>query len=137
MIRPSGISLVLACLFVVPIASAQENVDCGYPLNNSERTYCAEKALKDAETDMDAAYDRLQTVLAEMEKALPDHLKGSPAALADAQDAWRIYRDKDCKAYGFPFQGGTRGNELYQGCMIILTMQRTEDFNATVDDYGN
>jgi uncharacterized protein YecT (DUF1311 family) len=136
MIRPLGTPLVLASLFLVPFASAQENVDCGYPLNNSERTYCAEKALKEAETAMNAAYDALQTKLTEMDEALPDHLKGSSEALSDAQEAWKVFREKDCKAYGFPFQGGTRGHELYQGCMIILTMQRTEDFNATVDDYG-
>ena len=118
-------------------ANAQENIDCGYPLNNSERTYCAEKALKEANAKMDAAFERLLSKIIEMDDALPEHLKGSPAALEEAQTAWKTYREKDCRAYGFPFMGGTRGNELYRNCMIILTMHRTEDLEATLEDYDN
>lgn len=141
MFRFQGISAVFSCLLLVSAAPAQEQVpetiDCGYPLTNAERTFCSAKALIEAETAMNAAYEKLLTKLEEMDAALPDHLRGSPEALKESQDAWLVFREKDCRAYGFPFQGGTRGNELYQGCMIILTMRRTEDFNATVEDYGN
>ena len=118
-------------------AFAQENIDCGYPLNNSERTYCAEKALKEANERMEAAYQKLREKVVEMDNELPEHLKGSPAALDEAQGAWTDFREKDCKAYGFPFMGGTRGNELYRGCMIVLTMQRADDLEATLEDYSN
>ncbi|WP_298816776.1 lysozyme inhibitor LprI family protein [uncultured Roseibium sp.] len=120
-----------------PAAQAQETIDCGYPLNNSERTYCADKALKDAEAKMASAYVKLHAKVVEMDDALPEHLKGSPAALEEAQAAWSDYSDKDCKAYAFPFMGGTRGQELYRNCKIVLTMTRTEDLTATLDDYGN
>lgn len=116
---------------------AQENIDCGYPLNNNERTYCAEKALNAAEADMTEAYDRLHAKLVEMDSELPDHLKGSPKALEEAQAAWKTYSDKDCAAYSFPFRGGTRGNELYRNCLIVLTLKRTDDLDATVEDYDN
>jgi len=116
---------------------AQENIDCGYPLNNNERTYCAEKALKEADAKMEEAYGKLHASVVEMDKALPDHLKGAPAALEDAQAAWKDYREKDCHAYGFPFMGGTRGHDLFRSCMIVLTMQRTDDLTATLEDYGN
>ncbi len=143
------LSGLLALVFLAGPAEAQEktakdtpersleNIDCGYPLNNSERTYCAEKALKEAEANMTAAYDRLHARLVEMDAELPEHLKGSPAALEEAQAAWKIYSDKDCNAYSFPFKGGTRGQELYRSCLIVLTMKRTEDLDATVEDYGN
>ncbi|WP_305986651.1 lysozyme inhibitor LprI family protein [Roseibium sp. MMSF_3544] len=114
-----------------------ENIDCGYPLNNNERTYCAEKALKDANSKMEAAYEKLHAKVVEMDDALPEHLKGSPAALETAQAAWKDYSEKDCKAYSFPFMGGTRGNALYRNCMIVLTMHRTEDLEATLEDYDN
>lgn len=116
---------------------AQDNIDCGYPLNNSERTYCAEKALDEAEAKMKAAYGKLQALMIEIDSSLPEHLKGSPAALEDAQAAWETYREKDCTAYGFPFKGGTRGQELYRSCKIVITMQRTDDLTATLEDYGN
>ncbi|MHA7775675.1 lysozyme inhibitor LprI family protein [Roseibium sp. M-1] len=135
------ISAALACLLpaLAPGAPAfaQENVDCGYPLNNSERTYCAEKALGEAEARMNEALDRLRAKLTEMDADLPEHLKGAPAALDEAQAAWKAYADKDCAAYSFPFKGGTQGNELYRSCLIVLTMKRTEDLDATVGDYAN
>ncbi|MCK7614461.1 lysozyme inhibitor LprI family protein [Roseibium sediminicola] len=118
-------------------AGAQENIDCGYPLNNNERTYCADKALKDAEAAMAAAYVTLHARVVALDDALPDHLKGSPAALEGAQTAWADYADKDCKAYAFPFMGGTRGQELYRNCKIVLTMKRTDDLTATLEDYGD
>ncbi|POF32869.1 lysozyme inhibitor LprI family protein [Roseibium marinum] len=128
---------LLAMLLLTVTAQAQENVDCGYPLTNSERTYCAEKALSETEAEMRKAYDRLHAKLVEMDAELPDHLKGSPHALVEAQAAWKTYSDKDCTAYSFPFRGGTRGNELYRNCLIVLTLKRTEDLNATVEDYDN
>ncbi|WP_299819198.1 lysozyme inhibitor LprI family protein [uncultured Roseibium sp.] len=128
---------LLASVLMSFMAVAQENVDCGYPLTNSERTYCAEKALSETEADMQKAYDRLHAKLVEMDADLPDHLKGSPGALEEAQAAWKVYSDKDCTAYSFPFRGGTQGSELYRNCIIVLTLKRTEDLNATVEDYGN
>jgi len=132
-------ALLAAGLAVVTAwpAAAQENIDCGYPLNNSERTYCADKALKDAEAAMAAAYVKLHARVVALDDALPEHLKGSPAALEEAQTAWTDYADKDCKAYAFPFMGGTRGQELYRNCKIVLTMKRTDDLTATLEDYGD
>ncbi len=152
-LRLAGLSVFLMAAVSAPDAQTQENtpkskpentrqdaqsdIDCGYPLNNSERTYCAEKALKAAQADMIAAYDRLHAKLTEIDADLPEHLKGSPAALEEAQKAWTVYSDKDCTAYSFPFRGGTRGQELYRNCLIVLTMKRTEDLDATVEDYSN
>lgn len=135
-------ALLLAAVLIGPLigpglAGAQENIDCGYPLNNNERTYCAEKALEEADAKMEAAFGRLVARVAAMDSELPDHLKGASAALEDAQAAWKAYREKDCKAYGFPFMGGTRGHDLFRSCMIVLTMQRTDDLTATLEDYGN
>lgn len=128
---------LLATLALGAPARAQENIDCGYPLNNSERTYCAEKALGEAEADMKTAYERLYEKLVEMDDELPEHLKGSPKALEEAQEAWKTFSEKDCTAYSFPFRGGTRGEELRRNCLIVLTIKRTEDLKATVEDYGN
>lgn len=121
----------------VSAARAQDNVDCGYPLNEQERSYCADKALTDAEARMAAAYVKLHARVLELDKALPEDLKGSADALETAQAAWTDYADKDCKAYAFPFLGGPNGQDLYRNCKIVLTMKRTDDLTATLEDYGD
>ncbi|WP_420412977.1 lysozyme inhibitor LprI family protein [Roseibium sp.] len=132
----SGILTVLGVVLMAGSAQADEKIDCGYPLNQAERSYCADKALEQAEADMSAALTRALAKMTEVDSSLPDHLKGSPDALETAQTAWLDFREKDCTAYSFPFKGGTRGTELYRNCMIVMTMQRTDDLNAMVDDYG-
>lgn len=129
--------LAAAGLLAATGALAQDDIDCGYPLNADERNYCAQKALSEAEAALSAAYETTLATMGKLDAELPDHLKGSPEALKAAQDAWTDYRQKDCAAYAFPFRGGTRGDALYLSCMIITTMQRTEDLNAMVEDYGN
>lgn len=132
--------LLLAAAFCISTnfgASAQENIDCGYPLNNNERTYCAEKALSEANANLETVYRDLLARVIQMDDAVPEHLKGAAAALEEAQAAWVSFREIDCNAYSFPFKGGTRGNELYRNCMIIMTMQRIDDLTATLEDYGN
>jgi len=133
----SGVLAGLVFAATAADALAQETIDCGYPLNENERSFCADKALKDATGRMQQAYDRLLARVVELDKALPEHLQGSPEALENAQAAWKTYADKDCGAYSFPFRGGTRGNDLYRNCLIVLTMKRTEDLDATLQDYSN
>lgn len=139
-----GVTLPALALFLATAGTAvaeedkvNDNIDCGYPLTEAERSFCADKALEDADTRMKEAFDRLRARLVEIDAELPEHLKGAPASLDDAQAAWKTYADKDCTAYSFPFRGGTRGNELYRNCLIVLTMKRTEDLDATVEDYAN
>jgi uncharacterized protein YecT (DUF1311 family) len=130
------ISLALGLLGLSGPALANDSIDCGYPLNDAERSFCAEQALERVEEEMTAALDRALAKMAEVDSSLPDHQKGSPAALETAQEAWLDFREKDCAAYSFPFKDESRGNKLYRSCMIVMTMQRTDDLNAMVDDYG-
>lgn len=132
-----GLGVALAAAIAPAGAQTPDNIDCGYPLNESERSHCADKALEEAGTRMREAFGRLAARVRELDDALPAHLKGAPGALDEAQAAWAAYADKDCKAYAFPFMGGTRGSELYRNCMIVLTMKRTDDLTATVEDYSN
>ncbi|MEO9529460.1 lysozyme inhibitor LprI family protein [Roseibium sp.] len=129
-------SLVLAAVTFTG-ARAQENIDCGYPLDDSQRSYCADKALEDAGTKMREAYELLAERVSELDAALPAALKGAPAALKEAQAAWETYAGKDCKAYAFPFMGGPGGSDAYRNCLIVLTVKRTDDLTATVEDYSN
>lgn len=137
-----GLAVLTAAVLSASQSFAQERpaeaaLDCGYPLNDEERSFCADKALKDAEDSLKGAYDQLHAKLVEMDRARSGAQKGGPAALEDAQAAWTTFRNKDCKAYSLPFRGSARGNDLFTSCMIVLTMQRTDDLSATLNDYDN
>ncbi|GAB4512352.1 MAG: hypothetical protein Tsb0019_08870 [Roseibium sp.] len=125
--------LFLVLAFVPAGAAAQQNIDCGYPLTEEERTYCAETALQDARTRMQESYERLRARVVEVDARLPGHLK----ALEDSQAAWETYADKDCTAYSHPYRDGPHGDEVYRNCLIVLTMKRTEDLESTLQDYSN
>jgi uncharacterized protein YecT (DUF1311 family) len=139
MFRQSAPGPVFAITFVLAGASAhgEAAVDCGYPLTDAERSFCADQALTTAKAEMTAAYDLLTARVIELDAALPEELRGAPAALSAAQDAWADYAEKDCRAYAFPFMGGPPGPELFRNCMIVLTRKRTEDLDATLQDYSN
>lgn len=131
-----GLVAVVLLLAAPDRLRAQDTIDCGYPLNAEERAACAQMALSEANTAMQQALDATLAVMADLDQALPEDLRGSPQALQAAQDAWTTYRRKDCEAYAFPFRAEVRGDTLFLSCMIITTLQRTEDLNAMVEDYG-
>ncbi|GGB39948.1 hypothetical protein GCM10011316_09990 [Roseibium aquae] len=136
MIRSFAFAALVGVAFFPCSVAAQSAIDCGYPLNNAERTFCAEQALLEAETEMAAAFGKALARMEELDEPLPEHLKGGPDALRAAQEAWTDYRDKDCLAYSYPFRAGTRGNMSRLTCMIFLTRQRGEDLLAMIEDYS-
>lgn len=82
-----GVTLPALALFLATAGTAvaeeekvNDNIDCGYPLTEAERSFCADKALEDADTRMKEAFDRLRARLVEIDAELPEHLKGAPPA---------------------------------------------------------
>lgn len=134
----NGVGLWTAAVFLAgSTALANETIDCGYPLTEEERAYCAIQAFEDAEQKLNTTFEAAVGKTREMDAELPEDRKGGPAALEAAQDAWVLFREKDCTAYSFPFRGTARGEQLYRGCMIVMTMQRIEDLDAMIADYSN
>lgn len=129
--------LVATGLFVLQPASAQDNVDCGYPLNQMEMTYCAEKSWEMADTELNAVYEQAMAMMRETDEFLPKELKGAVNALKDAQRAWIPYRDKACAAHGYLARGGSMESMLIYGCLSILTQKRTDELSEIAAGLGN
>ena len=130
----AGIAVVLMSLGG---ATAQENIDCGYPLNQTEMTYCAEKGWHDADAELNTVYKDAMAKMREMDSYLDASLKGAADALKEAQRAWIPYRDKACAAYGFQARGGTMEPMLIYGCLATMTKARTEDLKDLIGGLGN
>jgi uncharacterized protein YecT (DUF1311 family) len=109
------------------VAGAQENIDCGYPVNQMEMTFCAQKGWQEADADLNAVYKEAMAAMKETDSYLPDDMKGAATALRDAQRAWIPYRDKACEAYGFQARGGSMEPMLIYGCLATMTRQRVEE----------
>lgn len=124
-------------LFTPPTAGAQDNVDCGYPLNQMEMTYCAEKSWERADAELNAVYKQAVATMRETDEFLPKELKGAVMALKDAQRAWVPYRDKACAAHGYLARGGSMESMLIYGCLSILTQKRTDELSEIAAGLGN
>ncbi len=118
-------------------APAQENIDCGYPVNQMEMTYCAEQGWQKADAELNAAYKKAMAAMKETDSYLPKEMQGAAEALRGAQRAWIPYRDKACEAYGFQARGGSMEPMLIYGCLATLTAQRTEELKELASGLGN
>lgn len=121
-----GLTALAFCGFGT-IAAAQQNIDCGYPVNQMEMTFCAQKGWQEADAELNAVYKEAMASMKETDSYLPDDMKGAAAALRDAQRAWIPYRDKACEAYGFQARGGSMEPMLVYGCLATITRQRVEE----------
>ncbi|WP_417667809.1 lysozyme inhibitor LprI family protein [Roseibium sp.] len=117
--------------------NAPDAIDCGYPLNQMEMTFCAQQAWQDADAELNAAYRTAMDRMREMDGYLDTSLKGAEEALRDAQRAWIPYRDKACEAYGFLARGGSMEPMLVFGCLATVTKKRTEELNELAEGLGN
>jgi uncharacterized protein YecT (DUF1311 family) len=131
-----GLAGMILAIIAFP-ASAQSNIDCGYPLNQMEMTYCAEQSWKAADVELNAAYKTAMSRMKETDSYLDDAMKGAADALRDAQRAWIPYRDKACKSHGFLARGGSMEPMLIYGCLSILTQKRTDELKELAEGLGN
>jgi len=128
-------ALAFSVAFAVP-ASGQD-IDCGYPLNQMEMTYCAEKGWLENDKRLNEAYRSAMARMKETDQYLPADLRGAADALRDAQRAWIPYRDKACAAEGYLARGGSMEPMLIYGCLAMLTAQRTEALLALAKGLEN
>ena len=128
---------LVCCLSCGGGAIAQENVDCGYPLNQMEMTYCAEKGWNEADAELNEVYTKAMAKMRDLDSYLEPSLRGAANALKEAQRAWIPYRDKACAAYGFQARGGSMEPMLVYGCLATLTRTRIEQLKEIAEGLGN
>jgi uncharacterized protein YecT (DUF1311 family) len=103
------VRLGLLVLLAAPVAAAAQT--------QLELTSRAAAELNAANTRMTAVYDRL------VAKYGPDSRK----RLQEAQDAWTIYRDKQCSFETKLTEGGSIHGMVVASCLKGLTEQRTAE----------
>lgn len=119
------------------LASAQNEIDCGYPITQSEMNFCAQKGWVESDARLNSVYTDAIATMREIDSDLPETMKGAVKALRDAQRAWISFRDRACEAYGFLARGGSMEPTLVYGCMATLTVKRIEElkeFTGSIDE---
>lgn len=120
--------LVLALLLMPLPAFAQENdVNCAEPATQSDMNFCANRAWQMADEDLNLAYGFAQTMMKQVDAALPEDQRGAEQALLEAQRAWLAFRDAGCKAEGYRVAGGSMQPMVVATCLERVTRARTEE----------
>jgi uncharacterized protein YecT (DUF1311 family) len=122
-------------LCLLPCAAAAQDVDCANAMTQLEMNSCAAQDWQAADVDLNAAYAAAITVMQDSDNTFPAEGKTEEARLRDAQRAWVAFRDAACESAGYPMRGGSAEPLLTYGCMLDLTIQRTDALNSLIESY--
>ena len=93
---------------------------CQAPATGAEETACFYAASKKSDTELNALYRRIQTVVG------GDEL----AKLKTAQRLWIQFRDANCNAEHELYSGGSAAPMVQLACMEAVTRHRTEELKV-------
>lgn len=125
---------ILACLSLPAVA---QDIDCANAMAQAELNLCSYQEWQAADAELNAAYKQAMALLKQWDADLPADEKGAATALKDAQRAWITFRDKACEAEGYAMKGGSAEPLLINGCMRVLTEERTRHLTSMVEAYAN
>ncbi|WP_102108520.1 lysozyme inhibitor LprI family protein [Oceaniglobus roseus] len=97
---------------------------CGALPTQMEATACADRAYRDADAALNAAY---RAAMATAERLGTTNGVAATTMLRDAQRAWIPFRDAACAAEAQLGAGGTIMGQLTLECLARLTLARTDD----------
>ena len=118
-------SIAMLLLAAAPASAPQANVDDGgvrdlrsadARLNAQYRTTMATMAARDADNAPDARIG-------------PSYRQ----ALTSAQRAWIVFRDANCRAFGYEYRGGSAERQSTGVCLIRMTKARTAELKQLAD----
>ncbi len=98
-----------------PASAADDYVDCANAMTQLDMNICANKDYLAADRKLNAAYRRLRGTLD----------SGGAIKLRDAQRAWIVFRDKECRFESAQNEGGSIYPMVYAGCATGATDART------------
>jgi uncharacterized protein YecT (DUF1311 family) len=124
---------LLAVALALPAAA--EEADCANAITQKDMNICAEADWQAADKVLNSTYKEVMAAMKQMDAGLPDDLRGAEVALRDAQRAWISYRDANCTAAGFKMRGGSAEPLLVYGCLLQLTLTRTEELQDLIAEY--
>ena len=132
--RSSECACAVALLLLISPAFAAAQVPktqtdpCRKPTTQLELSQCSERKFRDAEADLQKAYDGFVKFLTQRlaDKAAED-LKAS-------QVAWVRYRELQCHAEAGQYDGGSLKDTMFSACMESLTRARIKQLDDTYND---
>jgi uncharacterized protein YecT (DUF1311 family) len=111
----------VALIALLPTPSRAEQIPalCSKERNQAEMTRCADELLKKANAEMAKTFKEL----------LEATDKENQKYVAEAQEAWKTYSDKECisRIGGSPNRGGTIWPMMHLQCHVGLTRARIKD----------
>lgn len=126
-----GLCVVLAgAICALAGTAVAEDINCLEPMTQRDMNYCAQQEYVAADGDLNADYQAAKAYLKEIDRDLPEGLRGASQALLDAQRAWIPYRDAACRTEGFQMRGGSMEALFVSTCLTNLTRRRSEDLRA-------
>lgn len=125
-------ALAALAALAAPQAGAQE-VNCAAPVTQLDMNFCAERAWKLADEDLNLAYGMARSLMRQTDAALPEADRGAEVALRDAQRAWIAFRDAACRAEGYVWFGGSIRPQVVALCLERMTRARTEELRSLAE----
>lgn len=130
-------SLTLVCLALQlgSVLADPAQVACDDAQTTVEMRICAGQDYDLADTELNAAYKVARQSMRDLDKDLPEGLKGAADALLHAQRAWVPFRDAACIAEGFLFRGGSLEPLMVTDCKTELTRQRSAQLRNLIETH--
>ncbi len=92
-----AIALLLPLVVFGSRPAAAQTIDCKNASSTVEMNFCADKDYQAADKALNAAYDTAMGYIRTRDMEKPYDAKSFAEALRNAQRAWVVYRDADCK----------------------------------------
>jgi uncharacterized protein YecT (DUF1311 family) len=126
--------LTAALVLVLCATGAKAQVvNCAAPVMHLDMNFCADRAWKLADEDLNLAYRMARTLMQQTDAALPVADRGAEVALRDAQRAWITFRDAACRAEGYVYFGGSIRPLVVSNCLERMTRARTEELRTLAE----
>lgn len=129
---------LVATLFLIGPALADERPDCIDPQTQMEMTYCASDDYQKADADLNALWPDIVAAARQNDEYVVDMARerGVPTtlqALRNAQRAWIKFRDAQCEYEAYEVFGGTMQPMVGSLCLARLTRERIEVLSRALE----
>lgn len=111
------------------------HLSCKYIGRSSNAVVCAGGKQEEADNKLLNYYQSLLTAFRELASQDP-HYKELPSLLAASQEAWSVYREKECKFVEQYFKGGALQSALWSDCMREKSEWRLQNLEKHAEEYS-
>lgn len=115
---------VTLALFLLPGVVEAQKLDCRNPITQADLNQCTYQDWQVADAALNASYADAVSMARQMDSYGGI---GAEEGLRAAQRAWVAFRDLACETEGKLAEGGSMQPMLVSGCMLRLTVLRTDD----------